>query len=446
MATFVLDLPTRATGMLLLVLAGALAAAGCSGHVQQADKSKASAPAELPVLAAEVLEIQPVSWPQTVRSQGSLVADDMVVVGAKIAGRVEQVNVDLGDSTAANATIATLDQEEFKLQVALAEAQLVQARAALGLAGDDPVAQLNPQKAPPVREAQAVLDEARLRTERAQSLRARNAVTQEELDTALAAELVAEARYTAANNGVLEKIALIHVRSAELELAKQRLVDAVILAPFEGLIHQRHVSQGSYVQIGDPIVTLVRTSTLRFQGTLPERHAVRLAVGQQVRLMVESVAEPREATITRISPLIAEQSRSLMFEAKLDNSDGRLQAGLFAEAEVIVDPDSHVMAIPPAAIIEFAGAEKVWKVVDGVAQEQLVETARRGETAVEIVSGLSAGDVILHNAAEGKVAKIEPITGTSVARPVSLVEDAAESPPETEEPQTEEATSGAAAE
>jgi hypothetical protein len=113
---------------------------------------------------------------------------------------------------------------------------------------------------------------------------------------------------------------------------------------------------------------------------------------------------------------------------------------------VIVDPDSLVMAIPPAAIVEFAGAEKVWKVVDGVAQEQLVETARRGDAAVEIVNGLNAGDVILHNAAEGKIARIEPITGTSVARPVSLAEDDAEPAPETEEASTEEATSGAAAE
>jgi RND family efflux transporter MFP subunit len=254
-------------------------------------------------------------------------------------------------------------------------------------------------------------------------LRARNAVTDEVFDATVAAEQVAEARYTSAYNGVLEKIAQIRVRSAELSLAKQRLVDAVILAPFEGFVHQRHVAKGSYVQIGDPIVTLVRTSTLRFQGTLPERHALRLAVGQEVRLSIESVPEPRIARITRLSPVIAEQSRSLMFEAAVDNADGSLQTGLFAEAEVIVDPQAQAIAIPPAAIVEFAGAEKVWKVVDGMAQEQIVETARRGDTLVEIVSGLAVGDVILHRAAEGKVARIEPTNATSVAKPIALAPD-----------------------
>lgn len=372
------------------------------------------------MLKAEVLEVRPVDWPRTVRSQGSLVADDVVVVGAKIAGRVEQVNVDLGDVVKDNAPVAVLDQEEFKLQEALAEAQLVQARAALGLQDDDPLEQLNPQKAPPVREAKAVLDEAITRTERLLPLRQRNAVTQEELDTAQAAQAVAEARYTSAYNGVLEKIAQIRVRSAELSLARQRLDDAVILAPFEGTVQQRHVSRGSYVQIGDPIVTLVRTSILRFQGTLPERHAVRLELGQQVRLTMESVEEPRLATITRISPVITEQSRALMFEAEVDNRDGALQTGLFAEAEVIVDPQSLAIAVPPSAIIEFAGAEKVWKVVDGMAQEQIVQTARRGETAVEIVEGLAAGDVILTTATAGRIARVEPVMANLSGEPVVL--------------------------
>ena len=415
-----------------VIAAWALAAAGCgSGH--EPEQAKAP-PAELPVIAPEVLEVQETAWPRTVRSQGNLVADEVVVIAARIAGRVEQVSVDLGDRVAADAPVAVLDQEEFKLQVALAEAQLTQSRSALGMKAADLVDQLDPLMSPPVREAQAVLDDLHTRTERLRPLRERNAVTQEVLDTAVAAEEVAEARYTSAYNGVLEKIAQIRVRSAELALAKQRLVDAAIMAPFEGLVQQRHVAKGSYVQIGDPIATLVRTSTLRFQGTLPERQAMRIALGQEVRLFIESVPEPRIAKITRISPVITEQSRSLMFEAAVDNADGSLQTGLFAEAEVVVDPTSQAIAIPPAAITEFAGAEKVWKVVDGVAQEQIVETARRGDTAVEIISGLAPGDTILTSAAEGKIARITPIETTSTAKPIALApegeseEDPAEEP------------------
>jgi RND family efflux transporter MFP subunit len=410
--------PIGCRSLLCLACAVLLTAAGC-GEAHHADEAKAPPP-ELPVMSADVLEVQQVAWPQSVRSQGNLVADEVVVLGARIAGRVHEITVDLGDRVMANAIVATLDKEEFELQVALAEAQLTQSRSALGMKPEDLVDRLNPLNAPPVREARAVLDEAKTRTDRLRPLRERNAVTQEALETAVAAEQVAEARYTSANNSVLEKIAQIRVRSAELALAKQRLEDAVIEAPFEGLVQQRHVSKGSYVQVGDPIITLVRTSTLRFQGMLPERQALRIELGQEVRLHIESIDQPRVAKITRISPVIVEQSRSLMFEAAVDNADGSLQTGLFAEAEVITDPQAQAIAIPPEAITEFAGAEKVWKVVDGVAQEQIVETARRGEAAIEVTGGLAAGDVILLHANEGKIARIEPNLTTSVAKPVAL--------------------------
>jgi RND family efflux transporter MFP subunit len=237
---------------------------------------------------------------------------------------------------------------------------------------------------------------------------ARNTVTQEEYDQAVAAEGAAEARHAAAINAVREKIALIQVRTSELNVAKQRLADTAIHAPFDGLVQQRQVAHGSFLQIGDPIMTLVRTGVVRFRGTVPERHAHRLALGQQVRLKIEGVAEPRIAQITRISPSVEESSRSLAFEALVNNADGSLRTGLFAEAEVVVDPNAQALIVPRTALIEFAGTEKVWKVVKGESREFVVRTARRTDQVVEVISGLSAGDEVLAKAVEGKVARVVP--------------------------------------
>jgi hypothetical protein len=123
--------------------------------------------------------------------------------------------------------------------------------------------------------------------------------------------------------------------------------------------------------------------------------------------------------VTRISPTVDESSRSLVFEAAVENSAGNLRTGLFAEAEVIVDPAAQSLVVPKAAIIEFAGAEKVWKVVDGKAQEQVVRTARRGEHGLEVVEGLAAGDIILSKAIEGRVARVEP-TNDPLSSPASF--------------------------
>src|SRR5262245_17468481 len=188
-------------------------ATGC-GHGTPADSAAIAKPSEPAPYQAAVLLVEPTSWPTTVRTQGSLIADEVTIVGAKVAGRVNDVNFDLGDAVKAQAVLATLDQEDFKLQVSLAEAQLLQARAALGLKPTDPLESLDPESAPPVREAKAVWDETRARIARMRQLllHARNTVTQDELDQAVAAEGAADARHAAAVNAVREKIALISVR------------------------------------------------------------------------------------------------------------------------------------------------------------------------------------------------------------------------------------------
>jgi len=386
-----------------------IALGGCGQHAPGDTNSKAKVRPELPLVKAAVLRIEERPWPAIVKTQGSLIADEVTVVGAKVAGRVAEVRVDLGDVVAANEPLAKLDQEEFKLGISLAQAQLTQARAALGLAPESPVESLKPESSPPVREARAVWDETVTRIERLRPLAARNAVTKDELEQANADELVASAKYSAAVNGVREKIALIGVRAAELSVAQQRLDDTTIKAPFDGQVQQKHVGPGSYLQVGDPVVTLVRTSTLRFRGTIPERHAHRLAMGQEIVLRFESGAPPQTARVSRISPGVDEMSRSLVFEAQVSNDDGSLRAGLFAEAEVVVDPAAQALVVPQSAIVEFAGVEKVWKLVDGVAQEQPVRTSRRADKTVEIVGGLVAGDTILVDASQGRVARVEPV-------------------------------------
>jgi RND family efflux transporter MFP subunit len=388
---------------------------GCS-DTPNSDTPRAAPPLE--TIDAEVVTLGLSPWPSIVRSQGSLFADEQTVVGAKVAGRVREVHVDLGDFVQAGAPLVTLDQEEFELQVAQADAQLQQARSAVGLLEGDRVEDLDPENAAPVRQERALWDEANNALQRSKKLHDQQAIGDGELDQATAAERVAEARYASALNSVRENIALIGVRQAELSLARQRLQDATIKAPLDGYVQQRHVSPGTYVSVGQPIAVVVRTHPLRFRGNVPEKYAQAIAVGQEVRLKIESLAEPRRAEITRINPMLDQQSRSLAFEAEIDNSDQRLRTGLFAQAEIVVDPAAKSLVVPQTAIIEFAGAQKVWKVIDGVAAEHEVLTGQRRGEQREIIEGLSAGDIILTDAARGRIAKI---------RPTAVIGDTAES-------------------
>lgn len=398
----------------------AAALGGCEHAAGPADASKPAAATPEPLQAAvKIVSLQ--TWPTVVRCQGSLVADDQTILGSRVAGLVRETLVDIGDRVKPGQTLVELDQSEFKLQLAAAEAALLQARALIGLKPGDPVSKLDPQNAPPVREARATWDDTKGRRERWQKLRSQNAVTEEELQTLLAAEKVAEARLASATNSVNSNIAQVAVRSAEVDQAKQRISDANIIAPFAGAVQQRMVAAGTFVQIGTPLLMLVRLDVLRFRGSVPERLATQLRIGQSVRLSIESIEQPMDAKITRINPALDMASRSLTFEALVDNEDGALRAGLFAEAQITLDPEARAIVVDESSLVEFAGAQKVWVVVDGSAKEQMVRPGRRMDGMVEIVEGIEAGDQILVQGALGRVAKVLDATSSSalVNRPKS---------------------------
>ncbi len=373
-----------------------------------------AAPVTLPVLEAAVAEIGPQAWPRIVRSHGNLIPDDQAVVGSRIDGRVDVVHVDLGDRVAEGIALVTLSQAELRLRVQQAEAQLLQARSAVGLRPGAPTSTLDPENAPPVLEQKALWNEARGNLDRAKQLQDRKTITAAEMQQIEASTAVAEARFKSAMNGVQEKIALIGVREAELSLAQEQLANTVIVAPFNGVIQEKHVSPGTYMRIGDAAITVIRLDQLRFRGTVPERFAVNMSVGQNMQLQIESVEQPVTAQITRISPAVDLASRSLLFEAVIDNSDGRLRSGLFAEARIVIDDQATAIVIPPSALIEFAGTEKVWKVVKGETREQSVLTGERRPEGIEILSGLVAGDVIVLDGSAGIPALVPMPTAVPV--------------------------------
>lgn len=388
--------------MLWLCLMGAGLASGLVGCQADAPSPPPASRGNSTPQVVDVLVVMPHPWQTTVRSQGSLVADEVVMVGTKVAGRVASVAVDIGDFVHQGDVLVRLDDKEFQLLVAQAEAQLAQACAAIGATVHTPLDQIDKAKSPPVRQEWALLQEAQANYQRALQLQRQNAITAAEIEQIQATVAVAEARYASALNAVEEKIALIGVRRAELAVAQDNLQHAVITAPFDGLVQARQVAPGAYVRAGDPVVLLVRTDPLRYRGVVPERHALRVQTGQQVFLRIEGEPQPIVARVSRISPALDELSRTLTFEVDLSNPQGRWRTGLFAEAEVVVDTQAQVLAVPVSAITEFAGVEKVWRVQEGQAVEQAVQTGRRQGGYVEIVQGLSAGDVILRQAAVGR--------------------------------------------
>ncbi len=380
-------------------------ASGCENQQPKNDRSADSPEAE-PTIQVATLSVDLSPWPTTARSQGSLVADEETVVSTKVAGRVSKVNVDLGDYAEKNEAIVLLDTTQFDLEANQAKARLEQARAAVGLEPNEPTTGLSPMNAPPVRQEKALWEEAKNSLQRAQNLLSQGAISKGEFDIAFASERAAEARHDAALNSVQEKIAMINTRETELALAKHNISEATILAPLNGYIQTRLVAPGTYLAVGQPVATMVSTDPLRFRGTLPERYAQQLKKGLQITLEIASMADPISARITRVSPTLEDQSRVIGFEADVANPDQAIRAGLFAEAEVVIAPEATAISVPASAVDSFAGVQKVWKVVEGMAIEQEVLLGTKRNDRYEITSGLQPGDEILADASQGKRARV----------------------------------------
>jgi RND family efflux transporter MFP subunit len=250
---------------------------------------------------------------------------------------------------------------------------------------------------------QALVNEAQSNVERAQSLITTRAITQGEYETLVALLKAAQARYKTALNSVGEQVSLITVRRKELALAQQALKDSQIVAPFAGVVGDRRVSPGEYVQAGQAVVTLVRADRLRFTAGVPESRAAAVHGGQRIEVYVGgSDGPPLVATISRISPTVLQSNRSVLMQADVVNPELKLQAGLFGEADVVVDANARAIVVPVSAVSRFAGVEKVWIVSDGIAKQQTVRTGRRDQDRVEIVDGIAAGAVLVRDATEGR--------------------------------------------
>jgi len=289
----------------------------------------------------------------------------------------------------------------------------------LGLQPDDSEEKLDPTQAPAVVQEAALRNQARANLQRAQSLAPNHIITAEELDQCQAELEVAEARYRSALNSVGETVASIGLRRAELDLAKQARLDAEIRAPFAGCVEQRFVAPGTYVQVSEPIATLVRTDPLRFRAGVPERQAARLQENQAATIHVEGLETPLQGQVSRISPALDLSNRTLTVEIDVPNPSSRLRAGVFAEAAVVVDPEARSLAVPRDTLRDFAGVEKVWIVQDGKASEQVITTGRRDGDWVEILSGLAAGDRVVRQPQES-------LAGPVVVRPPPTVAAAKE--------------------
>lgn len=361
---------------------------GCS---RSGSSEKKSPDAARPVTVVRA-EMRPLE--RVVIVTGSLLAHERAMLSVKVPGRVQSVAVDLGSAVSKGDLIAQLDQIDYELRQKQAAAALAQARARIGLPIEGTDDTVPPEETSIVKQGRAVLNEATKNRERVVNLSKEGISSKSELDTVEAAYNVALNRYEAAVEEAQTLLAVLTQRRIEFEIAKQALRDTTIVAPFDGAIQQRAATAGEYVEVGAEIATLVQINPLRLRLEVPERQSIHVRTGQTVRVMVEGDTNNYTGKIARLSPALTEDNRMLVVEADVPNR-GSLRPGLFVRAHIVTTAHDPGLTIPAAALVTFAGIEKVFVVVDGMAAERNVTSGRTGREWLEIKAGLKAGDIVV---------------------------------------------------
>ena len=174
--------------------------------------------------------------------------------------------------------------------------------------------------------------------------------------------------------------------------------DSRVETRFAGLIARRFVSRGEFVQPGQKLFELVSLDPVEVEFSLPESDASRLVLGLPLEVTVSPYpGEVFHATVSMISPVVDERTRTLRVKALLPNPDGRLRPGLFARTDLGIAKRSGVVLVPEEAVLQRADGSVVFRAVDGATkvERRVVQVARVKSGEAEIASGLGPGDTVV---------------------------------------------------
>lgn len=323
---------------------------------------------------------------------GSALADQATPLYARVNGYLKSFAFDLGDSVKKGQLVAEIDSPEVDQQLRQAKATLAVAQAA----------QL---------QAQANLELANLASERWAALVKERAVSQQEADEKRLT-LVARAADLEASKAAVKAQEAAVKRLEELQSFKQ------IVAPFDGVIAARNVEIGTLVSEGSgagarELFRMVQLQALRFHVPVPESAVPAIRIGMEAKLTFD--AHPGKAfagSVSRTSNVVDPASRTMLVEVRVENPDGRLLPGMYAQVTFPLKQESPSLLMPSNALLvrpEGMLAAVVSK--DKTVHYKKIQVGRDYGTRIEVLSGLQEHDQVMVNPTtmirEGD--KVEPV-------------------------------------
>ncbi|HJU22616.1 MAG TPA: efflux RND transporter periplasmic adaptor subunit [Casimicrobiaceae bacterium] len=369
----------------VLALAGVLGGAAALRAAKRDHGKDAHAIVALEFSADDLAYVESRPLARWLPVSGTLQAVRQTVVKAKVAGDIAGLDIREGEPVRAGQVVAHIRSPDLESRIIDRQGALESARAQLGLAEKTRTMNLR--------------------------LLSDKFISQNAFDGT-------ESSYNVARGNVKSA-------EAQLQLAKNALADAEVVAPLTGIVAKRHVQTGEKVAIEAPILSIVDLRDLEVQAMVPAIDVPELSGGMPVELRVDGFGERSfRGRIDRINPSTEPGTRAIVVYISLPNPDAALRNGMFATGRIALAASAPAATLPLAAVRSEAGQSFVWTIDGGKLARRVVITGRRDEAngRVEIRTMLPARTPVLaarfDNLKDGAPALVRAATSSQNAMQV----------------------------
>lgn len=319
-----------------------------------------------------------------VMGTGTLEARVSTTISPKISGRISEVLVDQGETVGAGQLLVRLDDEELRQQVAIAQASLEAAQAALQRLMADK------------NRVVAVFEQSERHHARVQSLKEKSATTQEDVDRAVESLAIATADMTRAEAAIAEGQKGLLVAEKTLEYHRARLADTIIKSPFSGLVVDRQREAGDIAVPGSAVLTVISTDVLWISAWVDETEMAKLSVSQPARIAFRSQPDRNyPGKIIRLGRQADRETREFVVDVQISELPANWAVGQRAEVFVETQRQDNALTIPLSVLHRREGEEGVFVAENGRAAWRAVTLGVRGREFAEVREGLSESDLVL---------------------------------------------------
>ncbi len=330
--------------------------------------------------AAVPVQVEPIlrrSISQYIETNGTLEAENEVDIVARTSGPVTEINTEEGRLIRAGQLIARIDEREARNQVAISS---------------------------------VARDEAKLAFDRAKSSWDQGLVSQEAYDTALSKLSSAEAQ----------------LESAEIQFAYTE-----ITAPFDALVVTRDIKLAQYVTPGITLFRISDFTPLLCRFEVPEKDFPHVRIGQLAHIRVEAYpGDSFSAEVARLRPTVDAATGTFTVTLEVEGQN-KLRPGMFASVYLQTDTHDDAIVIPRDALVLDSLGDTVFVKSGDDAERREVQLGLRSENLVEVLEGISEGDLLIVVGQDG-LADGTPVTviGDEPPAPASTTDDSSGPPPE----------------